>query len=141
MIMARLSKAVLASGNVVALPTAAPRKVVNSRFAEQRQASLAARKNGLFSGRYQHHQEREANRLAAELSAISQTPELLIVSAILRSLEPALIGKILEQLAPGVVAGSAAHRQAVATVQASNLNLGQQFDLMRAFARLRGEDD
>ncbi len=47
--------------------------------------------------------------------------------------------RVLEQLAPGAVTGSTPHAQAVATVKASRLNLGQHIDLMRAFGRLRGE--
>lgn len=137
--MARITKAAMASGNVVILPTAATRQVANSRFAEQRRASLAARKASPFADRYQHHQEREADRLAADLSVIEQTPALLIVSAILRSMDGEAVSKVLEQLAPGAVAGRPAHCQAVATVKASRLNLGQQFDLMRALDRLHGE--
>ncbi|MBI0477495.1 hypothetical protein D9601_19350 [Sphingomonas sp. MA1305] len=137
--MARLSKATLADGKVVALPTATARQVSNSRFAEQRRASLAARKASPFADRYQHHQEREADRLAGDLTTIEQTPALLIVSAILRTMDGEAVTKVLEQLAPGAVTGRPAHSQAVATVKASRLNLGQQFDLMRALDRLHGE--
>lgn len=137
--MARLSKAHL-DGNVVALPTAATRQVDNHRFADQRRASLEARKASPFTGRYKHHQEREADRLAAELRAIEQTPALLIVSAMLRTMEAEAITRLLEQLAPGAVTGSEPARQAVATIKASRLNLGQQFDLMRALDRLRAEE-
>ncbi len=137
--MARLTKAHLAAGNIVALPTAAPRQVDNHRFADQRRASLAARKASRFTDRYQHHQQREADRLAKELTQIQQTPELLIVSAILRTMEADTVTRVLEQLAPGAVTGSTPHAQAVTTVKASRLNLGQQMDLMRAFDRLHGE--
>jgi hypothetical protein len=137
--MAHISKAAWTSGNVYVLPTAAPRRVDNYRFAEQRRASLVARKASPFADRYQHHQEREANQLAVDLTAIDQTPALLIVSAILRSMDDEAVTKVLEQLAPGAVAGRPAHCQAVATVKASRLNLGQQFDLIRALNRLNGE--
>ena len=126
-----------AASNVVALPTAAPRKVNNYRYAEQRRAVMEAREESPFADVYQPHYDRAADRLAAEVSAIEQTPALLIVSAMLRALDPAAVTKVLEQLAPGAVAGRPAHCQAVATVKASTLNLGQQFDLLRALDRLR----
>lgn len=128
-----------APSNVVVLPSAAPRQVANNRFAEQRRASMAARKVSPFAGRYKHHQEREADQLAADLSGIEQSPALLIVSAMIRSMEADAVRKLLEQIAPGAVGGSKVHQEAVATVQASRLNLGQQFDLMRALDRLRQE--
>jgi hypothetical protein len=135
--MARFSKADLASGKVVALPTAAPRQVDNSRFADQRRAALAARKASPFTQRYRHHQAREADALAAELATIEQTPALLIVSAMIRTMDPDAVKKVLEQLVPGAVGKSKPHVDAVATVKASRLNVGQQFDLLRAFDRLR----
>lgn len=137
--MARLTKAALAAGNIVALPTAATRNVDNYRFAEQRRAVMAARQTSPFADRYRAPSERTADKLAAEVSTIEQTPALLIVSAMLRALDPAAITKVLEQLAPGADAGRPAHRQAVATVKASTLDLGEQFDLLRALDRLHGE--
>ena len=137
--MARLPKATLADSKVVVLPTAAARKIDNYRFAEQRRAALSARKGNPFADRYQHHQQREADRLAEDLTAIDQTPALLIVSAILRSMDSEAVTKVLEQLAPGAAAGRPAHCQAVAAVKVSRLNLGQQFDLMRALDRLNAE--
>jgi hypothetical protein len=137
--MARLSKAVLASGKVVPLPGAATRQVDNSRYADQRRASRAARQETPFADRYKPWYDREADQLAADLSDIRQTPELLILSAMLRTMEAEAVTKVLEQLAPGAVTGSEPHRQAVTTIKASRLNLGQQFDLSRAFDRLRGE--
>ncbi len=68
--MARATKAQLAAGKIVALPTAAPQQVNNHRFADQRRASLAARKASRFIGRYHHHQQREADPLAKELTLI-----------------------------------------------------------------------
>lgn len=137
--MARLTKAHLAAGNIVALPTAAPRQIDNYRFADQRRAAGAASRASRFKSRYQHHHQREADRLAKELAQIQQTPELLILSAILRTMDADAVTRVLEKLAPGAVAGSAAHAQAVATVKASRLNVGQHMDLMRAFDRLHGE--
>lgn len=137
--MVRLSKTALADGKVIALPTAAARKVDNYRFAEQRRAALSARKGNPFADRYQHHQEREADQLAADFAAIQQTPALLIVSAILRSMDSEAVTKVLEQLAPGAVAGRPAHCQAVTAVKVNRLNLGQQFDLLRALDRLNAE--
>lgn len=136
--MARLSKAQLA-GNVVILPTAAARRINNHQFADQRRASFAARQASPFKSRYRHHQEREADRLAAELAAIEQTPALLIVSAMVRALDEAAVTKIMEQLAPGAVVKRLPNEQAVAAVKASRLNVGQHFDLLRALDRLRAE--
>ncbi|WP_267395011.1 MULTISPECIES: hypothetical protein [unclassified Sphingomonas] len=138
--MARLTKAARAAGNIAVLPTAAGRKVDNYRFAEQRRASMQARQSSRFAGLHKPHYDRAADRLATDLAAIEQTPALLIISAILRTMESDAVTKVLEQLAPGAVGGSSAHCQAVATVKASRLNLGEQFDLMRAFDRLhKGE--
>lgn len=137
--MARTSAAALAAPNVVAFPNAAARKVGNYRFAEQRRAVTAARKESPLCARYLSHQEREADRLAQELAGIEQTPALLIVSAILRAMEPDQYTRVLEQLAPGVVSGRAPAMQAIAMVKASRLCVGEQFDLFRAFDRLRGE--
>ncbi len=137
--MTRLSKAVLADGKVVPLPTAARRRVDNARYADQRREALALRKVTPFAGHYRSSHDRDADRLAETLSDIKQTPELLILSAMLRVMEADTVAKVLEQLAPGAVNKSAPHEQAVATIKASRLTVGQQFDLFWAFDRLRGE--
>jgi hypothetical protein len=137
--MVHLSKATQADGKVTSLPTASPRRVNNYRFAEQRRAAIAARKASPFAGRYLHHHEREANQLASDLAPIVQTPVLLIVSALLRTMDDHAVSKVLEQLAPGAVAGRTAHRQAVTAVKVSRLNVGQLLDLLRAQGRLNGE--
>lgn len=137
--MARTSAVALAAPNVVAFPNAVARKVDNYRFAEQRRAVLAARKDSPLCARYLSHQEREADRLAQELSGIEQTPALLIVSAILRTMDADQYMRVVEQLAPGAAAGSPPAKQAIATIQASRLSTGKQFDLFRAFDRMRGE--
>lgn len=137
--MASARKTVPSAPAVVRLPSAAARKVDNYRYADQRRAAVAARKVSPFADRYKHHQDREAERLAVELNGIEQSPALLIVSAMIRTMDADAITHVLEQLAPGAVCGSKPHREAVATIKASRLNVGQQFDLMRAFKRLRGE--
>lgn len=135
--MARTSAATLAAPNVVAFPNAAARKVDNYRFADQRRAVLAARKESPLCARYLSPADRKADRLAEDLVGIEQTPELLIVSAILGTMEPEQYDRVVEQLTgrhdyvPG--------RKALATVKASRLCLGDQFDLYRAFDRRRGE--
>jgi len=83
--------------------------------------------------------EREADRLAQELAGIEQTPALLIVSAILRTMDADQYARVVEQLAPGAVAGRAPAMQAIATIKASRLCVGKQLDLFRAFDRMRGE--
>jgi hypothetical protein len=135
--MAHTSAATLAAPNVVAFPNAAARKVDNYRFADQRRAVLAARKESPLCARYLSPADRKADRLAEDLVGIEQTPELLIVSAILRTMEPEQYDRLVEQLTgrhdyvPG--------RKALATVKASRLCLGDQMDLYRAFDRQRGE--
>ena len=137
--MARTSAAALAAPNVVAFPNAAARKVDNYRFAEQRRAVLAARKDSPLCARYLSHQEREADRLAEELASIEQTPALLIVSAILRTMDADQYTRVLEQLAPGAVSGRKPVMQAIATIKASRLCVAEKLDLFRAFDRQRGE--
>lgn len=137
--MARISKAALADGKIVPLPTAAQRRVDNNRYADQRREALALRSSTPFAGRYRSSYDREADRLAGTLTDIKQTPELLILSAMLRVMEAETVTKVLEQLAPGAVNKSEPHEQAVATIKASRLTVGQQFDLFRAFDRLHGE--
>ena len=135
--MARTSAAALAAPNVVAFPNAAARKVDNYRYADQRRAVLAARKESPLCARYLSPADRKADRLAEDLAGIEQTPALLIVSAILRTLEPEQYDRVVEELTgrPDYVPG----RKALATVKASRLCLGDQFDLYRAFDRIRGE--
>ncbi len=134
--MVRASNAAFAA-NVVAFPNATARKVDNYRYADQRRAVLAARKESPLCARYLSPADRKADRLAEDLAGIEQTPELLIVSAILRTMEPEQYDRVVEQLTgrhdyvPG--------RKALATVKASRLCLGDQFDLYRAFDRRRGE--
>lgn len=137
--MARTSAAALAAPNVVAFPNASARKVDNFRFAEQRRAVLAARKESPLCARYLSPADREADRLAQGLAGIEQTPALMIVSAILRTMEPDQCKRIVEQLTPGVVTHSKPALQALATLKAMRLSGGEQFDLFRAFDRMRGE--
>lgn len=135
--MARTNAA--AAVNVVALPSAAPRKVNNYQFAGQRRAASEERKDSPFASGYRAPWEREADRLAQELAGIEQTPALLIVSAILRTMDAHQYARVVEQLAPGAVAGRAPAMQALATIKASRLCVGEQLDLFRAFDRMRGE--
>lgn len=137
--MARTNAAALAAPNVVAFPNAAARKVDNYRYADQRRAVLAARKDSPLCARYLAPWEREADKLAEDLASIEQTPALLIASAILRTMDADQYTRVLEQLAPGAVSGRKPTMQAIATVKASRLCVGEQFDLFRALDRLRGE--
>lgn len=72
--------------NVAILPTAAPRQVCNSRFADQRKASIKARRVSPFRDRYIAPQDRRAREFAAELMEVGRTPELIISAAIFRTL-------------------------------------------------------
>jgi hypothetical protein len=87
--MARLTKAAIAaSPNVVRLPTAAPRQVINWRFAEQRRASIASRKDSPFRHRYIDPHVRAKLPDAAALLEVERTPELLLALAIFQALAP-----------------------------------------------------
>ena len=134
--MARTSAAALPA-NVVALPSAAARKVDNFRFAEQRRAVSAARKASPLCARYLSPEDRKADQLAQDLIGIDKTPALLIVSAILRTMDADQYQRVAEQLTgdPDYELG----RKALATVKVSRMTVGEQYALYRAFDRERGE--
>jgi hypothetical protein len=133
--MARTSAAALAAPNVVAFPNAAARKVDNYRYADQRRAVLAARKDSPLCARYLSPADRKADKLAEDLAGMEQTPALLITSAILGTMTQDQYDRVVDQLTgrrdyiPG--------RKALAVVKASRMCLGEQMDLYRAFDRQR----
>lgn len=125
--------------NIVRLPTAAARKVDNRRFASQRRAAIAASDSGPFADRYQTPRHREAVKLASDLMKIKQTPALILVSAILATMDAEAYTKVVGQFASGVASGRPAITQAFAALKASRLTSAQQMDLFRVFDRLNGE--
>jgi len=85
-----------APSNIVRLPTAAPRKVDNFRYAEQRRAVVEARKDC----RWQTNMtplEREKRAEARELG-LERTPALLLAMALLKASDGAARGKVLQEV-------------------------------------------
>jgi hypothetical protein len=128
-----------ANPNVVRLPTAATRKPDNNRYAAQRKARMALRDQTADRFHFRFPGQREAMKLAVRLEAITQTPALIAVSAILRCLDDETYVKVLHQLAPGALSQNEAARQAFITAKASRLTIGEQLDLLNALDELRGE--
>lgn len=77
--MPRATKAALAASNVVALPTAAPRQVNNSRYAAQRQARLALRHEQPWPGEHKWPHLRRQDVEDRLCATMERSPELLIV--------------------------------------------------------------
>ena len=69
--------------NVVVLPTSAPRQVHNLRYAEQREAYRAARREQPWPGENKSPWKREQERQDAEMDGLVRTPELLIAMTLL----------------------------------------------------------
>jgi hypothetical protein len=97
--MPRATKAALASPNVVRLPTAAPRKVSNVRYAEQRKAVRVAREREPWPGEHKWPFQRAQEAEEAVLGTAKRTPELLIVMTMLELMEPEQKAKIAERVA------------------------------------------
>lgn len=134
--MARATKAALASPNVVMLPTAAPRQVQQNCNRFGRAARAALRKACPWPGEYQHHQQREAMRKAEIIQETARTPEMLLVSLLLQTIDDEARRKIAEGLTPSVVFGDRTAVQAFAILQCSRMTVGEQLDLQRAQQQL-----
>lgn len=130
--------------NVVRLPTAARRQVKQFHNKGTRAARKALREAHPWPGSYEHGparaQRMEAERKAAILMGINQTPAMLLVHALLALLTDEQRGKIAEQLAGGAMAGRQAYLEALALIQTARMTVGEQCDLYRAIDKLRGED-
>lgn len=139
--MRRATKAIMAaSPNVVKLPTAAPRTVLNNRYAEQRQAMAALREAQPWPGERLFPGEHEARRMAEVLCAIEQTPALLMVSALLSVLDNDTREKVRKQMASHANSDTLAHRQAaVATEMSFPMTVGERLNLYRAIDYVTGE--
>lgn len=106
-----------APSNVVRLPTAAPRKVDNRRFAEQRQAARAARKGSPFEGRFIHGGIRPYLETANDYYDCAPSPELALALAIFKTLPLADQSAIMAGLACQADRGSPAHRKARSVIR------------------------
>lgn len=134
--MARATKVALASPNVVVLPTAAPRQVQQNYNRAARAARAALREEAPWPGEYQHHRQREAMRRAEIIQETARTPEMLLVSMLLQTIDDDARRKIAEGLAPSVVVGDRTALQAFAILQCSRMTVGEQLDLQRAQQQL-----
>lgn len=127
------------ASNVVRLPNAAARQVNNWRYSAQRKAGRALKAASPFNGRYVDPSTRAGRALAEQAMAITQTPALVIVSAILHSMDSEAFAKVAAELAPAALGNNEAARQALATLRISRMNVGQQLDFFRGLDFLRGE--
>ena len=127
-----------ASENVVVLPTAATRQVQQPYNKAGRAARLALRAQQAETFPYKAHGVRQAEKRAAIIAKVEQTPAMILVHAVLSALdEPAKL-KVIRTLAERA-AGSEAQRQAYEVANTMTLNFGQQWDLMNALDALRGD--
>lgn len=122
------------AGNLVILPTAAPRQVDQPGNARARKARAEVRKAQGRAFPYKHHQEREAERSAQIMLAHGKSPELLLILAILQELDLGARQRIVDRLAKSTDSnsGGAAFEFARMTV----MNFGQRHDLERALQQL-----
>jgi hypothetical protein len=76
-----------AFSNVVRLPTAAPRKVDNGRWAEQRRAVIAARKGNPWNAETEFDVIRtaETKRRSEAMGTLQRDPALLLVMALIQA--------------------------------------------------------
>ena len=139
--MARVTKAILAtSPNVVMLPTAAPRKVENNRFAAQREAKAALRQAQPWpGGRRMFPGESHARRTAETVCAMNKTPELFMLSAILSVLDADARERVRRMTSAYTYSDNEAERQGAAAIEAAcPLNVGEQCNLSSAFDHVNG---
>lgn len=121
-------------GNVVILPTAAPRQVrqgLTQSWCDARRETIKAQGRAFP---YKHHQVREAERSAQIMLTHGKSPELLLILAILQELDLGARQRIVDRLAKstGTDCGAAAFEFARMTV----MNFGQRHDLERALQKL-----
>jgi len=111
------------SAVVVKLPTAAPRKVNNGRWAEQRRAARAAKEQCADRFGYRHpyvrDKLREVEPMADWLATHSLTAERLAIYALVRAMG--------EDVALKVLAGTARDRAASSLVRLAMANAEQRY--------------
>ena len=84
-----------APSNIVRLPTAAPRKVDNYRFAEQRRAVREARANCRWPSMTALEREKRAE---SRMLGIARTPETLLLLCLLKHSAPEVRAAILQEV-------------------------------------------
>jgi hypothetical protein len=124
------------SSNVVRLPAAAVRQVKQRSIRAAREYKRTHPWPGTYEFGPMRAQRLEAERKAAILMGIDQTPAMLIVHAMLAILTDEQRQTIASGLAGGVVANRKAHIEALALVQTSNMTIGAQVELFRAIDKL-----
>lgn len=135
----RATKAILAAcPNVVPLPTAAPRRIENSRWKEQRQASGSARAVSPFKDRYIAPQVRAKLPDAAALLLLDRSAELLLAIAIFEALEEPQKKRVRSQCEMLKFTGPSA-RGAAVVIQLRTI--GDSVDLDAAMKVLKDRGD
>lgn len=122
------TRAIAASAaNVVRLPTAAPRKINNNRFREQRRAASALRKESAFTDRYIDPCVRAALPDARLFNEITLTPGLLIASTLLDLIEPEIRDQLVKRLSIGAAVGRKPHQQALMLIRRQRQCVGDEY--------------
>lgn len=99
-----ISEGASAPSNIVRLPTAAPRKVDNLRFAEQRRAVVEARKGNRWGAATRQEVERIADtrRRYSFMEGVEREPALLLTMALLKSADPVTMARVCSWTANAV---------------------------------------
>jgi predicted ABC-type transport system involved in lysophospholipase L1 biosynthesis ATPase subunit len=124
-----------APANVVVLPTAPLRQVQQPCNKAGRAARAALRKDQVRHFPHKFPGTREADRRAAVLVELQQTPAVLLAEAILAELDMETRGRVIARLAKRVL--SQPGRQAFVLAVTTTLNFGEQWELMNALERAR----
>ena len=122
--------------NVVILPTAAPRQVPQPTNRDGRLARHALRELSADHFAYKDPGLRKAERRAAILRNAGKTPGIVLAHAILAELDRETRGRVIGRLARSE--GDETARAAFEFAQTTILNVGEQYDLLRAFESLDG---
>lgn len=134
-----ISEGASAPSNIVRLPTAAPRKVENRRWKEQRQAAREARRE--TEDRFDHKSpwHRRVEHDAELLGALTYTPALLVVAAMFREMSDDQQQRIIAQLNRHQHKGQP-HEQAALVLEMNRpMMYGRAHDISRAFKRATGK--
>jgi len=130
------------TSNVVRLPTAAPRKVDNVRFVAQRYAARKLREGSPWSTSPVSPATREADAKARRISELAATPELIILRAILSTMDGAQHAAIGAQIAADIWHHPTREKlTALDMVQLCRpMTFGEAQALHRAFDRIEQEE-
>jgi hypothetical protein len=125
------------ASNVVRLPTAAPRKVNNLRFKEQRRIAYDASNRKRFS--YRHHTTRKADLDAQTLTELSMTPALLIVAAMFKHLPAEAQCEVMAMVQGHSDTKPEATAKADLVMRLQRMSFREQWELQNAVDRLHGD--